>query len=290
MDQAVHAGNHLSKGAEGHQLDDADIGHVAHAVLVHEHVPGVHAVILDAQRDLALLGIEGDDIDLHGVAHLADLRGGLDAAPAQLGDMYHAVHAADVHKHAIAGHGLHGAGIALALFDGAPDLLLSSPAGLVSDRADGAHHAAAGAVDLGDAQLDLLALHLREIGAPGLAALGGGNEHPHALDGHHDAALVLLGDDAVQHRLILHGLLDVLPDLGGIQTLLAQFGVALHVVDPDHPGLDLVAHMDNVLGLHAGVVAQLAELDVGGLLGADIHLDLSGGDGGDNAGHPIAVI
>ena len=34
VDQAVHAGNDLGKGAEGHQLDDADIGHVAHLVLV----------------------------------------------------------------------------------------------------------------------------------------------------------------------------------------------------------------------------------------------------------------
>ena len=39
VDQAVHAGHDLGKGAEGHQLDDADSGHVAHLVLVHEHVP-----------------------------------------------------------------------------------------------------------------------------------------------------------------------------------------------------------------------------------------------------------
>ena len=56
VDQAVHAGNHLSESAEGHQLDDPDLGGVAHAVLVHEHFPGIHAVVLGAQGDLVLLG------------------------------------------------------------------------------------------------------------------------------------------------------------------------------------------------------------------------------------------
>ena len=204
--------------------------------------------------------------------------------------MYHAVHAADVHEHAVAGHGLDGAGVVLAHFDVGPHLRLGGLPGLLSDGADRAHHAPAGAVDLGDPQLDLLLHHGRQIGAPGLTALRGGDEHPHALDGHHDAALVLLGDSALQDGLLLHGLLDVLPDLGGVQTLLGQLRVALHVVDADHIGLDLVAHVDDVLRLDIGIVAQLAELDVGRLLGAHVHLHFGGGDGGNDAGDPVTVI
>ena len=204
--------------------------------------------------------------------------------------MYHAVHTADVHEHAVGGHGLHGAGIVLAHLDGSPHLLLRGLAGLVGNGADGAHHTAAGTVDLGDAQLDLLLDHGAQVRTAGLAALGSGNEHPHALDGDHDAALVLLGDHALQHSLVLHGLFDVLPDLHGVQTLLAQLGVTLHIVDADHNGLDLVIDVDDVLRLDAGVVGQLTELDVGGLLGAHIHLDLGGGDGGDDAGHPVTGI
>ena len=178
----------------------------------------------------------------------------------------------------------------LAHLDVGPQLGLGGLAGLLSHGADGANHPAAGTVDLGDAELDLLALHGGQVRAAGLAALGGGHEHPHALDGHHDAALVLLGDGALQDGLVLHGLLDVLPDLGGVQTLLAELRVTLHVVDPDHPGLDLVAHMDQVLGLDIGIVAQFAELDVSGLLGPHVHLDLVGGDGRHDAGHPVTVI
>ena len=87
VDQAVHAGNHLSESAEGHQLNDTNLSGVAHAVLVHEHLPGIHAVVLGAQGDLVLLGVEGDDVHIHGVANLADLGGVLDAAPGQLGDL-----------------------------------------------------------------------------------------------------------------------------------------------------------------------------------------------------------
>ena len=290
MDQAVHAGNHLSESAEGHQLDDTNLSGVAHAVLVHEHLPGIHAVVLSTQRDLVLLSVEGDDIHIHGVANLADLGGVLDAAPGQLGDVDHAVHAADVHEHAVAGHGLHGAGVVLAHLDGAPHGLLSGLAGLVSDAADGAHHAAAGTVDLGNAELDLLTLHGRQISAAGLAALRSGNEHADALDGNHDAALVLLGDSAFQHGLLLNGSLNVLPDLHSVQTLLGQLGIAFHIVDADNIGLDLVAHLHDILGLRAGIVAQLAELDVSILLSANIHLNLGGGDGGDNTGYLLSCI
>ena len=41
VDQAVHTGHNLGKGAEGHQLDYADIGHVAGLILAGEHLPGV---------------------------------------------------------------------------------------------------------------------------------------------------------------------------------------------------------------------------------------------------------
>ena len=41
MDEAVHAGDDFSKSAEGHQLHDLGIHHVAHMVLVQEQSPGL---------------------------------------------------------------------------------------------------------------------------------------------------------------------------------------------------------------------------------------------------------
>ena len=204
--------------------------------------------------------------------------------------MYHTVHAADVHKHAVAGHGLHGAGVVLADLDALPNGSLGSLTGLVLHGTDGAHHAAAGTVDLGDPQGHGLADHLGQIGAAGLAALGSGHEHAHALDVDDDAALVLLGDLALQGGLILAGLLDVLPDLHGIQALLGQHGIALHVVDADDVGLDLVADLHHVLGLHVGISGQLVHGNVAGLLAAQVHLNLGGTNSRHDTGYLLSCI
>ena len=68
--------------------------------------------------------------------------------------MYHTVHAADVHEHAVGGHGLHGAGVVLADLDIRPRSPPARPDGPHTVTAlDGADHAAAGTVDLSDAQV-----------------------------------------------------------------------------------------------------------------------------------------
>ena len=106
---------------------------------------------------MLLFGIERDDEDVDLVADLDDFGRVLDAVPAQLGDMNHAVNAADIDERAVAGQGLDRAMVLLADLDLAPNLLLGSLALLSGDGTDGADDAAAGTVDLGDAQLDSLA-------------------------------------------------------------------------------------------------------------------------------------
>ena len=73
MNQAVHAGQNLSEGTEGHQLDDLGIHNVAHGILGHELIPGVHLGGLVAQRNLVLLGVEGNDVNVDLVADLNDV-------------------------------------------------------------------------------------------------------------------------------------------------------------------------------------------------------------------------
>ena len=290
MDQTVHAGNDLSKRAEGHQLDDADVGHVADLVGVHEHIPGILGAVLHAERDLVLLGIEGENVHVEMIADRDDLGGILDAAPAQLGDVDHTVHAADIDEHAVAGHGLDHAVIVLADLDVGPDLSLRGRTGLVLHSLDGADDAAAGTVDLGDAELNALLDELAQVAVLGQTALGSGNEHTHALDGNDDAALVFFGDDALENSLVLNGILDVLPDLDRVEALLGKGGIALHVVDADDVGLDLVADMDDVLDLGVGIAGKLADGNVARLLAAQVDLDLGRTDGRDDTGHLISCI
>ena len=247
-------------------------------------------MILHAQRDLALLGIEGNDIHVQRIANGDDLGGVLDAAPAQLGNVDHAVHAADIHEHTVGGHGLDDTVIVLAHLDVVPNLSLSGLTGLILHGTDGTHHAAAGTVDLGDTQGDSLADHLAELSAAGLAALGSGDKHTHALDIDHDAALVLLSDLAFQRGLILAGLCDVIPHLDSIQTLLGQHCIAFHIVDADDVRLDLVADLHHVLRLDIGISGQLVNGNIASLLAAQIHLHLGGTDGRHDTGYLLSCI
>ena len=185
---------------------------------------------------------------------------------------------------------LDGAGVALAVLDGLPNLggLLGALSAL--HVADGAHHAAAGTVDLGDAQTDLLLEQLAHGSATGQAGLRGGHKDPDALDGDHHAALVLLGDHTFHHGVLLLGLLDVVPALHAVQTLLGEGDHALLIVDAHDIGLDLIAHFDQVLHLGGGVVGQLGHGYVAGVLGAQIHIDLGGGDASYDTGDLLSCM
>ncbi len=283
VDQAVHTGDDLRERAESDQLDDPDIGHIADAVGGGEYRPRLSAVIFHAQGDLLLLPVHGDDIYLHRVAYGDDLGGMLDARPGQLGDVNHAVHAADIHKRAVRGETLYHAGIPLAFLDGGPDFRGPGGTLLILDGADGAHHTPAAAVDLGDAQTHGLADQLGHGHTPAQTGLGRGDKDAHAPDIGDDAALVLLGDHTLQGSLVLPGLLNGLPVLHGVQLPLGQGDYTLLVVDPQHNRLNLVADFRQILRLDGGIIGQLIDRNDAGVFRADIHIDLRRRHPGDRA-------
>ena len=289
MDQSVNTGQDLGKGAEGHELDNLDGSNTADLVLCGELSPGVAVGILVAQGDLALLAVEVDDVNVNLVAHGDDFGGLVDAAPAQLGHMDHAVDAADVHKCAVAGQGLDHAVVLLADLDLVPDGLGALAALSLGNAADGAHNALTGLVDLGDLQADGLLQELAQLSVSGQVGLRGGNEHAHALDVDHNAALVLLGDNAFQNGAVLGSGLNVVPALGSVETLLGEHCGAFDVVDSDNDGLNGVANLDGVFDLDA-VVGKLGGGNEAGILGAQINADLGTSDCNYNSGYLISII
>src|SRR5699024_9227912 len=100
------------------------------------------------------------------------------------------------------------AGVGLADLDVRPELLAADLVLLRGDLVDAAHDLAAGA--LGDDQTDVLAHQGGVVLVAAHGGLGTGDEHLDALDVHNDAALVVLGDVALDDLAGLSGLGDLL--------------------------------------------------------------------------------
>ena len=73
VDQAVGAGQHFRKSAEGHQFDDLDLRDIADGVGLGEHLPGVQVRVAVAEGDLVVLLIEVDDVNVDLVADVQDI-------------------------------------------------------------------------------------------------------------------------------------------------------------------------------------------------------------------------
>ena len=77
MDQAVHTGNDLSKGAELGERYDLGLNNRTNLVVLLEDLPRIVLSLLVTQRNLLLLGIDVLDINLYFVANADNLRGNL---------------------------------------------------------------------------------------------------------------------------------------------------------------------------------------------------------------------
>ena len=290
MDQAVGAGQHFRKSAEGHQLDDLDLRDIADGVGLREHLPGVQVRVAVAEGDLVVLLIEVDDVNVDLVADVQDIRRLVDAVPADLRHVDHAVDAADINESAVRGHGLDHALVMLADLDLVPDLLGTLLALAVGHGADGADNTLAAAVDLGDLQTDGLTDQLGHGGFARQTGLGSGDKHTHAVHGDNDAALVLFGDLAFDNGAVGGSVLNVSPGLDGVQALLGEHHSAFHIVHAHNAGLDLVANVDNVFHLGSAILGELGHGDIAGMFGAQIDGDFRGRDADNITGDGVSVI
>ena len=103
MNQPVDTGKHFSKGSKGHQLDNTHLGSVSDRITVGEHRPGIGFGILVAERDLSLLTVKVDDINIQFITDRNNFRRLVNSAPAEFAHMHHAVNAADINKGTVAG-------------------------------------------------------------------------------------------------------------------------------------------------------------------------------------------
>src|ERR1035437_2671859 len=109
VDQAVDAFLDLHEGAERSEVSHRSGDHRVEGKVVFDGAPGIRLDLLDAQRDLLVLGVNTQHHGFHRVAHLDPLRGMLDVlGPAHLGDMDEAFHTLlQLHEGAVVGDGDH---------------------------------------------------------------------------------------------------------------------------------------------------------------------------------------
>ena len=290
VDQAVNARYDLSECAERHELEDLNLSNRTDVVLGLEYVPRIVLLALVAEGDLLVFLIQTDNEYLYLVANRNDLGRVLDAAPRQLGDVNHAVHAADVYECAVGSQGLNGAVVLVADLDGVPDLLSSSLASLLLDLTDRTNNALALTVDLGDIEglLGLYQLAHRLILR--YAGLGCRDEYANAVCSCNNTAAVLLNDNTLNNGVLLVSLLNGFPALQLINALLGQSDGTLAVVYANNNSLDLVANVDVGSYVIVRVVRQLTQRDIRSVLNAQIYLYVVIGNTYNGAGYLFSII
>ena len=290
VDQAVNARYDLSECAERHELEDLNLSNRADVVLGLEYVPRIVLLALVAEGDLLVFLIQTDNEYLYLVANRNDLGRVLDAAPGQLGDVNHAVHAADVYECAVGSQGLNGAVVLVADLDGVPDLLSSSLASLSLDLTDRTNNALALTVDLGDIEglLGLNQLAHRLILR--YAGLGCRDEYANAVCSCNNTAAVLLNDNTLNNGVLLVSLLNGLPALQLINALLGQSDGTLAVVYANNNSFDLVTNVDVGSYVIVRVVRQLTQRDIRSVLNAQIYLYVVIGNTYNGAGYLFSII
>ena len=288
MDQTINTRQDADECTELGQGDDRSMEGAADGVVVLQLLPGVVLGLLVAQRDLVVLGVDVLHIHLDGIANGDDLGGMLDAVPAQLADVAQTVHTADIDECTVRSQALDNAGVGLAHLNVCPELFTLCLVLLSGHLVDAADDLAAGA--LGDNQLNVLANQSGVVLITAHSSLRTRNEHLDALDVDHNAALVELGDVALDDLAGLSGLSDLFHALARCELLAGELDDAILIHNLLDDEVQLIANLHQVFDLGGGIIGQLAQLDKAGLLRSDIHLDLVGRDAGHDSFHNTACM
>ena len=235
-----------------------------------------------------VLGVDVLDIHFDGVANGDDLGGVLDAVPAQLADVAQAVNTTDVNECTIRGQALDNAGVGLAHLNVCPELLALCLVLLSGHLVDAAHDLAARA--LGDDQLNVLADQSSVVLVAAHSGLRTGNEHLDTLDVNDNAALIELGNIALDDFTGFCCLGDLFHALARCELLAGELDDAILIHNLLDDEVQLIANLHQVFDLGGGIIGQLAQLDKAGLLRTDIHLDLVGRDAGHDSFHNTACM
>ena len=272
VDQAVDAVDHVGERAERGQADHGRFANGTHRVVAFEDFPRIVFDSLVAKGDALVLFVERLDIDVDDVALFDHFARMLDALPGQLGNMDHAVYAAEVHKRAVGGERFHSAGVFLAFFDLVPEGFGRGFLFFAQDGTDGTDRTLLRLVNIDDAELHGLLDKLAQVSFARQTGQRAGNEHADALGIDEHAALDRVGDHAFEHFFVVFRFDDLIP--GGLRVVaaLGENHRAFGIVGLHDDELDLVPDLQLFLRVGSRIVAVFLHGNEASIFSADIYL------------------
>ncbi len=246
--QALDALLDADERAERHQLGDLARHDLADLVGAGEVLPGVFLGRLQRQRHALALHVDVEHLDGDLVTDGDDLARVVDVLPGQLRDVHQAVDTAEVHERTEVDDRGDDTLADLALLQLGQEAVTDLGLGLLEPRAAREHDVVAVLVQLDDLRLELLADVRLEVAHAAHLDQRGGQEaaQPDVED---QAALDHLDDRAGDDAVLLLDLLDRAPGAFVLCALLGQDQPALLVLLLEDQGLDLVADLDDLVGV-----------------------------------------
>ena len=275
--------------AERDELGDLARHDLTDGVRTGEGLPRVLLRRLQRQGDTLAVEVDVEDLDGDLLADLDDLGRVVDVLPGQLGDVHETVDAAEVHERTEVDDRGDDTGADLALLQGLQEGRANLGLRLLEPGTARQDDVVAVLVELDDLGLDLLAdVRLEVADATHLDERGG--EEAAQADVEDEAALDDLDDGAGDDAVLLLDLLDRAPGALVLCALLGQDQTAFLVLLLEDQGLDGVADLDDLAGVHVVLDGQLAGGDDALGLVADVEQDLVAVDLDDGAFDDVAIV
>src|SRR4051812_2112480 len=270
--QTLDAVLHADERTERNQLGDLAGHDLADLVRAGEVAPRVFLRCLERQRDPLAVEVDVEDLDGDLLADLDDLGGVVDVLPGQLRDVHQTVDAAEIDERAEVDDRADDTGADLALGQLVQEVAADSGLRLLQPRTAGEDDVVAVLVELDDLGLERLAhVGLQVAHAPHLDQRR--RQEAAQADVEDQAALDDLDDGAFDDLVVVLLLLDRAPGALVLGALLGQDQPTLLVLLLEDERLDLVADLDDLVGVDVVLDGQLAGGDDALGLVADVEQD-----------------
>ena len=254
-----------------------------------EHLPRVFLGGLERERHALAVEVDLEDLDGDFLAHLDDLGCVLDVLPRELRDVHETVDATEVDERTEVDDRRHRALADLALVQVVEEVRARLRLGLLEQRTAREHDVVAVLVELEDLRLDLLTQVRGQVTDAAQLDQRCGEESAQA-DVDDESTLDDLDHGTGDNTVVLLDLLDVAPRTLVLGTLLREDEAAFLVLLLENQRLDLVADVDNLVGVDVVLDGKFARGDDALGLVSDVEEHLVAVDLDDGALDERAVV